>query len=52
LDYDDNLKFYQTRNILVISKMTNFFIAEHFPIFFKEFKDKGINFTFLGKEDE
>jgi hypothetical protein len=29
--FDENLKFCETRNILVISKMTNFFIAEHFP---------------------
>lgn len=51
-DLDDNMKIYQSRNILVISKIINFFIAEHFPIFFEEFENQGMKFTYLGQDDE
>lgn len=44
--------FCETKNFSVISKMANYFIAEHFPDYIQEFLDKEVKFTFLGKDDD
>ncbi len=44
--------FCEGSNIYVIAEILNLFIAELFPAFCKKFKALGIQFDFLGMEDE
>lgn len=49
---ENNEEFFCMGNqILVISRMTNLFIAEHFLEKFKEIQDK-VKFEFLGEEED
>lgn len=48
----EEFNFCDSQHIEVISEIMNLFLAELFPIYLKNFTERGQKFIYLGQEDE